>query len=84
MGQTPGEIVSEAVRLELAKRRISGRQLAEAIGWSPGATYRRLNGDTPLTVDELYTLASYLGTTPAELLPAPEALAGRRALELAS
>lgn len=80
----PGAQAAETIRLELARQRRSGRQLAAAVGWSAGTTSRRLNGETPLTVDELYACASFLGLPVARLLPAPEALAGLRALELAS
>jgi transcriptional regulator with XRE-family HTH domain len=43
--------------------------LAAVIGWSAGTVVRKLRGESPLTVDELYTAAGYLGLDPAELLP---------------
>lgn len=80
MARTPGQETAESLRIELARHRKSGRQLAAAVGWSAATASRRLNGEYPLTVDELYACASFLGVPPASLLPAPEA----RALELAA
>lgn len=79
---TAGQATAETIRLELHRQRKSGRQLGAAVGWSSGTTSRRLNGEHPLTVDELYACARFLGIPPAALLPAPQALAGARALEL--
>lgn len=80
----PGALAAEAIRVELARQRSSARRLAAALGLSPATISRRLNGEHPLTVDELYAAASFLGLPVTELLPAPELLAGRRALSLAS
>lgn len=52
--------VAAAVRAELARAGISGRQLAAAINLSPAAMDRRLNGTVPLRVDELLQIAGYL------------------------
>lgn len=70
--------------MTLAKQRRSGRQLGAAVGWSAGTIVRKLRGESPLTIDELYAAAGFLGLEPAELLPSRETLAGRRALELAA
>ena len=53
--------VAAAVRAELARAGISGRQLASAIELSPAAMDRRLNGAVPLRVDELIQIADFLG-----------------------
>jgi len=73
MRQTPAEQVAEAVRVELARRRISGRDMARGLGWSFTTTARRLNGSSPLDVDELDAVARFLGVPVAALLPTEEA-----------
>lgn len=80
MAQTPGADVAERLRLEVHRQRKSGRQLAAVLGWSAGTVSRRLRGVSPLTVDELYAAAEWLGLDPVELLPRH----GLRELELAS
>lgn len=72
MAQTPGADVAERLRLEVHRQRKSGRQLAAILGWSAGTASRRLNGASPLTVDELVAAATWLGLDPAELLPPAE------------
>lgn len=73
MEQSPGQLTAAAVRAELARRRISGRKIGAALGWSLGTTSRRLNGESPITVDELVRIAEYMGIPAADLLPfAPE------------
>ena len=77
MEQSPGQLTAAAVRAELARRRISGRTIGAVVGWSLGTTSRRLNGDSPITVDELVRIAEYMGIPAADLLPfAPEPAAG--------
>lgn len=77
MEQSPGQLTAAAVRAELARRRISGREIGRALGWSLGTTSRRLNGLSPLTVDELARIADYMGIPAADLMPtAPERAAG--------
>jgi transcriptional regulator with XRE-family HTH domain len=61
-----------AVRAELARRRLSGRDLAAALGWSERTLRRRLGGDLPFTVDELLAVAKFLEIPVAELLPRAE------------
>jgi transcriptional regulator with XRE-family HTH domain len=75
MRQTPAEEVAEAVRVELARRRASGREMARALGWSFTTTARRLNGSSPFDIDELDAVARYLGVPVAALLPQREAAA---------
>lgn len=73
MEQSPGQLTAAAVRAELARRRISGREIGPIVGWSLGTTSRRLNGQSPITVDELVRIADYIGIPAADLLPfAPE------------
>lgn len=82
MARTPGETAADTIRAELARQRRRQAHLAEALGLSPATVSRRLSGEHPLTIDELYAAASWLGIDPLELLPRPAELAGVRALEL--
>ena len=68
MNRSAGERTAGAVRAELARRRISGRELAQGLGWSVGMTARRLRGECAFDVDELAAVADFLGITPADLI----------------
>ena len=70
--QTAAEHTAGAVRAELARRRISGRQLARDLGWKHSTVSRRLNGESRWQVDELVAVASYLDIPVTDLLPEPE------------
>ena len=69
MNQTAGERTAAAVRAELARRRISGRELARRLGWSAPTMWRRLRGDVPLTIDELEAIAEFLEVPVSVLRP---------------
>ena len=68
MDQTTAELTAGAVRAELARRRISGRAMARALGWSHGTTSRRLSGSSPFDIDELAAVAAFLGVPTSALL----------------
>lgn len=71
--------VAAAVRAELARVGISGRQLARDMGWTPAYLGRRLklNNPRPFRVDELARIAEHLGV-PLSRLYGPDAeLEGR-------
>jgi transcriptional regulator with XRE-family HTH domain len=68
MGQRPAEQVAGTVRAELARRRISGRQLALALGWSRSRTNRLLSGQDAFDVDELAQVAEHMGLTVSDLI----------------
>lgn len=72
MEQTPTERTAGAVRAELARRKISGRDLAASLGWSVTTTWRRLNGTTAFDVEELATVAEHLGVPVSTFLPERE------------
>ena len=55
--------------MELARRRISGRELARALGWSAPTTWRRLSGVLPFDIDELAAVARFLEMPLGDLLP---------------
>lgn len=69
MRQTAAEQTAGAVRAELARRKISGRDLATALGWSLSTTARRLNGQYPFDVEELAAVAAHLGVPVGTFLP---------------
>lgn len=62
------EQVAAEVRSQLARRRVSGRALAAALGESPTWVSRRLNGQVPFDTDDLERVAEALDITPMELL----------------
>ncbi|WP_295819261.1 helix-turn-helix transcriptional regulator [uncultured Deinococcus sp.] len=55
--------VAAAVRAELARAGVSGRQLGRDLGWSPAFVHRRLlsKGPAPFKIEELARIAEYLG-----------------------
>jgi transcriptional regulator with XRE-family HTH domain len=61
------ESVAATIRAELARRRKSQKDLADALGFSQVAMSRRLNGATPIDVNELAQIAEFLGM-PVEAL----------------
>jgi hypothetical protein len=69
VAQTPSELTAEAVRIELARRRISGRAMARALGWPYTSTHRRLAGEYPFDIDELAAVADFLSLPLTALLP---------------
>lgn len=69
VNRTMGERTAEAVRVELARRRISGRELARGLGWSAPTTWRRLSGSRPFDIDELAAIAQFLDMPLGDLLP---------------
>lgn len=73
MDQAPREQTAEAVRVELAKRRMTGREFGRRMGWRPSTTSRRLTGQYPFTIDELARAAEILGVPLVSLLPAERA-----------
>lgn len=73
MNQTtsPSRAVAEAVRMHLARKRISQQTAATAAHLSQASLSRRLCGALPFTVDEVYSLAAVLDVPPTALLPRP-------------
>lgn len=56
------------IRAEMARRRITGRALADQLGRSQMWLSRRLNGDTAFGLDELEAVAAAIGVPVAQLL----------------
>ncbi len=67
--QTLSEYVAGEIRATMARRRISGRQLAALLGASQTWVSSRLSGATPIDLNDLARIAEALGTYPSELLP---------------
>lgn len=63
------QIVADNVRAEMARRKKSQRDVAEALGTSQPAIYRRLAGEVAFDVDELGAIAALLEMDPRDLLP---------------
>lgn len=48
------------IRAAMARRDVRPVAVAAAIGMNRSSIYRRLNGDTPFTLDEILAIAAYL------------------------
>jgi transcriptional regulator with XRE-family HTH domain len=57
---TPHQAVAAEVRAQLARRRMSGRRAAFALGWKQPYIARRLSGEIPFDVNDLTALAQLL------------------------
>jgi transcriptional regulator with XRE-family HTH domain len=64
------ERVAEEVRVELARKRMSGTQLARRLRVSQAYIWRRLSGETALDLDDLERIGTILEVTPADLVMA--------------
>ena len=62
--------VADNVRAEVARRKVSQTSLAQLVGIRQQALSRRLNGNTPFRIDELFAIAEALDTTVSELVTA--------------
>lgn len=67
-GATLRKAVAEEVRVWLARRRISGAELARRLGRSQTFVAKRLDGRQAFDVDDLEMIAVVLGVNPRELL----------------
>lgn len=64
------------LRGEMARQRRRQVDLAAVLSMSQAAVSRRLSGETPLDVDELYAVASWLDLPITDLMPQPVASGG--------
>ena len=60
--------VGANVRAEMARRQLSQTALAAHLGLSQAAVSRRLSGHTPFDVNELASVAAWLGVPASTLL----------------
>lgn len=63
--------VAEEIRAALARRRMSGRQLANTLGVSQTWMSSRLSGSTPIDLNDLERISAAMGIEVADLLPRP-------------
>lgn len=56
------------IRAELARQRISGRELARRLGENYMWVQRRTSGDSPITTVDLMRIAEALHVSPLDLL----------------
>ncbi len=68
---TLSERVAEEIRAALARRRMSGRQLATNLGVSQTWMSSRLSGATPIDLNDLERIAAAMSVEVADLLPRP-------------
>jgi transcriptional regulator with XRE-family HTH domain len=68
--------VAATIRAEMARRSLTQRDVANHLGMSHAALYRRLNGTIALDTDELAKLAALFGMDARDLLAAPVETAG--------
>lgn len=69
MEHNPDDWTAGAVRAELARRKLSGRQMAAQMRMPINTFRRRLNGDVPFGVSELVAVADILAMPVTDLLP---------------
>src|SRR5690554_4433352 len=78
MSNSLSERVAEEIRAMLARRRVSGRELARRLGVSSPWVSNRLTGHLEIGLDELQRIADALEVEVADLLPRPVYRDGRR------
>jgi len=61
--------VASAVRAEMARSQVSRAAVAEVLGVHVQSVARRLTGEVPFRVTELYAIAPLLNVDAADLLP---------------
>lgn len=66
---TLSDLVAEEIRALLARRRMSGRQLANALGVSPSWVSYRLTGTQPIDLNDLERIATVLNVPAERLMP---------------
>lgn len=69
--------VAEEIRVAMTRRRISGRQLAAQLGMSQTWLASRLNGVTPIDLNDLERIADILNVEVTDLLPVGKPSEGR-------
>ena len=62
--------IAENIESHMAAKRIKRKQLIQSLNLGYQAFERRMNGEVPFSVIEIWTIAEVLRTTPDDLLPA--------------
>ncbi len=68
MTKSPSSVVGANVRAEMARRRITQREVADALGLAQTAVSKRLLGIVPWDVNELSAVADLIGVPVASLI----------------
>lgn len=58
--------VAAEVRAEMARQRLSSQDLAEQINFTTSTLHRRLTGQVPFDMEELFLVANALGVYPSQ------------------
>ena len=66
----PHQLVADNLAAELARKRMSGRQAARALNLSQPYVARRVSGEIPLDVNDLFMFSKLLSIDPSVLLNA--------------
>lgn len=66
--------IAAEVRAELARKRLTQREVAEILDLAQPAVQLRLVGTRPFRAEELVQLAEHLGVPVATFLPTPSAV----------
>jgi transcriptional regulator with XRE-family HTH domain len=61
------QTVTQEIRAEMARQRLSQKALAERLGWGQPTLSRRLNGQIALTFDDADAIAGALGVSLVQL-----------------
>ena len=56
------------LRAEIARRNVTGKEIAAHLGTYPEKISRTLNGNREMTVNEFIDIATAIGTDPAHIL----------------
>lgn len=64
--QTPR--ITGNLRAEMARRGITQQQVAEILGLSRAAVSRRLLGQSPISIDELFEITEHFGIDMASII----------------
>lgn len=59
------------IRAEMGRQRLSQKELARRLHWSPVYLWRRLSGPVSLSLDDIEAIAAQLGSTILELTDPP-------------
>lgn len=66
--ETLSTTVATNIRIALIRKKRSQLDLAQHLGISPAAVSKRLNGYSPIAVDELQRIATFLQVRVADLI----------------
>ena len=69
------DTIAREIRAELARQRLTHRELAERVGIQPSGISRRLDGEIPLKVSEVEQIAAALGVPVTQFVGADVASA---------